>query len=185
MGNPAAPHPDMLEAIKRFGRLALIFLVVGLVSEFVLARGAETIRALAQLVFQSQLVRVRFAKWEFSPQAKIFAFSFGEDRINTDQYVLPAFKNRYRVIVGVRAKTNVPPDQGSYNLIFGPFHIANQERTDKVLSQEELQSFGDCVEFTAFGIERPVDDQIPVPFYPNKETSLVLFNTASACERRV
>lgn len=183
--NPHPPRPEILKAIRRFGALALVFLIVGVASEFFLSHGTELIAAAYQMEFKNDLVRVRFNDWEYAPEKKLIGFGFEQNGVNTTGYVLPALKSQYDVYVGVRAKSATPFDHGEYKIIFGPFRLDNQSRLDQTLTPEQISLLGpDCVEFTAFGIPK-IDGKtvaISLPFDPDKFGHHVsAFNTAGVC----
>jgi len=92
-------------------------------------------------------------------------------------------KNQYDVYVGVRQQSATPVEQGKYQLVFGPYHLANQPRINYSLTADERKMLGDkCVVFTAFGIAKLNGKTIPLtrPFAPNEfEHPVNVFNWAS------
>jgi hypothetical protein len=187
-GNPLPARPEILRDIRRFRRSALIFLIVGVLSEFFLTHGVEVIAAANQLLFRDELVRVRFNNWEYAPENQLIGFAFEENHVSTKNYVLPALKDQYDVYVGVRQKTAVPFNRGDFNLMFGPYVLGNQPRLNQTLAGNELALLGhDCIEFTAFGVPK-VDGKtvdIALPFDPTKFSPQVsVFNSAGVCANR-
>jgi hypothetical protein len=183
-GGPA-PSADVLREIRRFRRSALVFLVVGIVSEFFISHGVEILASVNQLIFKDQLVRVRFNDWDYTPQDKLLSFGFEENRANTRSYILPAMKDQYDVYVAVRQKGVTSFDHGDFKLVYGPYHFGNQGRIDHTLSAEELGLLGNgCVEFTVFGVPK-VDGkmvQLQTPFNPDKLiTPVSAFHAAGVC----
>jgi hypothetical protein len=184
-GNPTPPRPLFLIAIANFRRAALTFLIVGAVLEFFLSQGPQVLAAVNQSILKNDLVRVRFADWEFTPESKKIAFSFEENRADTAGYLPPAIKNKYAVYVGIRKKDATAPGQGQYDLMLGPYPISNQNHLEKVLSDSELSALGtSCVQFTAFGILKSENDaaDFTKPFMPAASPNRVtVFNSATAC----
>ncbi len=184
-GNPATPRPLFLLAIANFRRAALTFFIVGVVLEFFLSQGPQVISAMNQSILKNELVRVRFADWEFAPEAKKIAFSFEENRADTSGFLPPAIKNKYAVYVGVRKKNATASGQGQYDLMIGPYPISNQNNLEKLLSDDELALLGNsCVQFTAFGILTSEDGSanFTKPFMPAASPNrTTIFNSATAC----
>ncbi|MBR0928997.1 hypothetical protein JQ561_20500 [Bradyrhizobium diazoefficiens] len=184
-GNPAEPRPLFLAAIGNFRRAALTFLVAGVLLEFFLSQGPLVLAALNQSILKSDLTRVRFTNWEYSPEVKKIVFGFEEDRMDTSLYVAPALKNKYAVYVGVRKKDATAASQGQYDLVLGPYKISNQSNLEKQLSETELASLGqDCVQFTAFGVLKSDTEKadLPKPFIPaSNPNEINFFNSATAC----
>jgi hypothetical protein len=184
-GNPAAPRPLFLIAIANFRRAALTFFIVGVILEFFLSQGPQVLSAINQSILKSDLVRVRFADWEFSPEAKKITFSFEENRADTSGFLPPAIKNKYAVYVGVRKKDATASGQGQYDLMLGPYPISNQNNLEKLLSYDELALLGkSCVQFTAFGILKSENGSadFKMPFMPAASPNRVtVFNSATAC----
>src|ERR1700674_3088020 len=77
--NPIPPRKTMLAAIGGFMCFALIFLLVGVISEFILKSGTDVLAVVNQLLFRNELVRVRFNSWEYSPEKNLVAFGFEEN----------------------------------------------------------------------------------------------------------
>lgn len=183
-GNPVAPRPELLHATGKFRSAALIFLIVGVFSEFFLSHGTELLNAMNQSLFRKEMVRVRFDTWEYAPENKKIVFSFEENRADTSGYVLPALKDGYDVYVGVRRKDATASGQGQYDLMLGPYPISNQPNLEKILTADELTELGNgCVQFTAFGVLKSNDAaEIPKPFKPAALSNRVsVFNSATAC----
>jgi hypothetical protein len=184
-GNPAASRPPMLAAIANFRRAALSFLVVGALLEFFLSQGPEVLAAVNQSILRNDMVRVRFADWEFAPEKKKITFSFEENRADSANYIPPAIKNKYAVYVGVRKKDATAPGQGQYDLVLGPYQISNQNNLEQTLSESELAMLGNtCVQFTAFGILKSENDSADItkPFVPAASPiRATVFNSATAC----
>jgi hypothetical protein len=158
---------------------------VGIFSEFARSYGLEIIAAVNQLVFKNEMVRVRFASWEFDPEKKKVSFSFEENRATVAQYIMPALKERYVVYIAVRRKDATPPDRGTYPIVLGPYPISNQPTLERAVSDQELTELGaGCVEFTAFGIMKSEKGitEVSIPFSPEALAGrLSVFNRASAC----
>jgi hypothetical protein len=184
-GNPLPPRPMFLIAIANFRRAALTFFIVGVVLEFFMSQGPLVLAAVNQSILKSDLVRVRFADWEFAPETKKIVFSFEENRADTAGYVPPAIKNKYSVYVGIRKKDATAPGQGQYDLMLGPYPISNQNNLEKVLNDSELALLGNaCVQFTAFGILKSENDAADIlrPFIPAASPNHVtVFNSATTC----
>lgn len=184
-GNPAPPRPLFLIAIANFRRAALTFFVVGVILEFFMSQGPLVLAAVNQSILKNDLVRVRFADWEFAPEAKKITFGFEENRADTAGYLPPAIKNQYAVYVGVRKKDATAAGQGRYDLMLGPYPISNQNGLEKILSDEELALLGNtCVQFTAFGILKSENGtaDFAKPFMPAASPNRVtVFNSATAC----
>jgi hypothetical protein len=185
-GNPAQLRPLALLEIRKFRWSALLFLVVGVLSEFFLSHGTEVVAGMHEVLFRNELVRVRFNDWEFFPAKREIAFGFEQDRFSAGRYVAPALSDRYRVYVGVRKKTGAAADQGQYDLMVGPYPISNQLAVPRTLTDDDMKALGsDCVEFTAFGIQMGADKpiEITLPFDPGKwGAKAIVFNRASACK---
>lgn len=185
-GNPAQLRPQVLREIRKFRWSALLFLIVGVLSEFFLSHGTEVVAGLHEVLFRNELVRVRFNDWEFFPEKREIAFGFEQDRFSGSRYVAPGLSDRYQVYVGVRRKAGVAADQGQYDLMLGPYPISNQLAVPKTLTDDEMKALGsECVEFTALGIQRedgkPIE--IKLPFDPGKWGGrVIVFNRASACK---
>jgi hypothetical protein len=184
-GNPVPPRPLLLVAIANFRRAALTFLIVGALLEFFVSQGPEVLAAVNQSILKNDMVRVRFADWEFAPETKKITFSFEENRADSAGYVPPAIKNKYAVYVGVRKKDATAPGQGQYDLVLGPYQISNQNNLERTLSDSELAMLGNtCVQFTAFGILKSENDATDVkkPFMPAASPiRATVFNSATAC----
>lgn len=178
--NPTQPRPDVLKHISKFRTSALIFLIIGVVSEIVLTNSVDLVRHF----FRSELVRVRFNAWEFFPEKNMIAFGFAQDRMNTGLYVLPSEQNKFDVYVAVRAKSGVPYDRGRYDLVFGPYKIETLARQEIGLTAQQHSLLGNaCVEFTAFGIEKKTDGaDIKAPLdVSSQPLKIVAMHTAHAC----
>lgn len=182
-GSPLPARSENLAAIRNFRWAALAFLLVGVTAEFLFAQAPPLISAWQRKFFGNELVRVRFTNWEYLPEKQRLAFGIEENRVRSNIYVLPEQTNDYMVYVGVRRKTEAPPDQGEYDLVFGPYPISNQGRVEKVLSQAQLDKLGQhCIEFSAFGLEKKDSNNsaVSLPLKPAAVMNKV-FNTATAC----
>lgn len=177
--NPAQPRPEALKHISKFRTSALVFLIVGVASEFFLRNSVDFVR----YFFRSELIRVRFNDWEFFPEKNMTAFGFAEDRLSTGYYVLPSEQSKYRVYVGIRKKGSVPYDQGRYDLVFGPYQIQTLSRQQIDLNPQQVEQLGSsCVEFTAFGIVSKEGTKIGAPLdVSDGSVESVAFHTAYAC----
>jgi len=172
-GNPIPPRTEQLKAIKQFTSAALVFLIVGVFSEFMLSHGMEIANAATELAFGDRLVRVRFNEWEFDPKQDLIGFGFEENRVNTKSYVLPSLKDQYDVYVGIRKSTAAPFTHSDYHLLLGPYSLANQGRLEEKLTEPYKVLLGDqCVDFVAFGILRTSGKgaEIKAPFNPSALT---------------
>jgi len=157
---PIPPDPEVLKHIQKFRRSALVYLLIGVVSEFILSNSFD----LVHYFLRSELVRVRFDDWEYFPENKALAFGFAQDRIDTGLYVLPSEQKNYQVYVGVRKKTATPYAQGQYDLLFGPYQIETLSRQKVDLTPEQIKALGnDCVEFTVFGIDSGKKGKLTAP----------------------
>ncbi len=184
-GNPAEPRPQFLTAIGSFRRAALTFLIVGALLEFFLSQGPALLAAVNQSILRNDLSRVRFTDWEYSPEIKKIGFGFEENRVDTAGYVAPALKSKYSVYIGVRKKDVIAAGQGQYDLMIGPYSIANQSNLEKQLSDAEIALLGNsCVQFTAFGVLKPETGTVEIakPFLPaSLSNQVIVFNSATAC----
>lgn len=178
--NPVPPSPDALKHIAKFRNSALIFLIIGVLSEFFLTNSVDFVRYL----FRSELIRVRFNNWEFHPEKSTVAFGFVEDRLNTRFYLLPSEQSKYSIYIGIRKKTSVPYDQGRYELVAGPYQIETLSRQQVDLNPDQVKQLGNsCAEFTAFAIERRAGGaQIKAPMdVSDSSMHAIALHTAHAC----
>jgi hypothetical protein len=184
-GNPAAARPDFLREFSRFRTAALTFFIVGVVLEFFLSQGPLVLAAVNQSILKNDMVRARFADWEFAPETRKVSFGFEENRADSAGYLPPAIKNKYAVYIGIRKKDATAPGQGQYDLMLGPYPISNQSNLERILTDAELAALGaDCVQFTAFGVLKSDSDapDIVIPFKPAASPGRVaIFNSATAC----
>jgi hypothetical protein len=184
-GNPAPARPDFLREFTRFRSAALTFFIVGVVLEFFLSQGPLVLAAVNQSILKNDMIRVRFADWEYAPEIKKLSFGFEENRADTAGYLPPAIKNKYAVYVGIRKKDATAAGQGQYELMLGPYPISNQSHLERILTDAELAALGTgCVQFTAFGVLKSETDapDIVVPFKPAGSPSRIsVFNSATAC----
>jgi hypothetical protein len=178
--NPVSPSPEALKHIAKFRNSALIFLIIGVLSEFVLTNSVDFVRYL----FRSELVRVRFDDWEFYPEKNMVAFGLAEDRLDTRYYLLPSEQNKYGIYIGIRKKGSLPDDQGRYDLLMGPYQIETLSRQQLDLTPEQLKQLGNaCVEFTAFAIEKkPGGARFKAPLdVSDGSVHAIALHTAHAC----
>jgi hypothetical protein len=147
--------PTVLREIRRFRSSALLFLIVGVFSEFFLSHGVEITTALSQLLLKDELIRVRVNDWEYDPATRALGFSLEENRIERKAYVLPKLRDQYDIYVGVRKHETEAFDHGQYRLMIGPYHLATQPHIVKQLTADEVTLLGKaCVEFTVFAITK-------------------------------
>jgi len=177
-GTPVPPRGEALKSIGRFGWIALLFFLVGVLSELILRFGPDAVLAWEQHAFKDQLISARLSDWKYFPEDKKVGFSLIERKVVPTQYVLPAARKQTYVYVVLRRRTDTPIDQGKYDILEGPYSDWNQGNVERVLDEQDLVNLGnECIEFAVFSTQSKSNK---APFEPAKENA-VLFDKAFAC----
>lgn len=157
----------------------MIFLLFGVLSEFFLTDGRQFFSTWGQHLLKDDLVGASIFDWKFFPEHKYVGFSLRERQINYNSFITPDLKKKYHVDVGIRRKTELPIDQGIYDIMIGPYDKDwNQNGVEKELSDIEATDLqGKCIEFVVFGL-----DKIPsIPFDAGRAAPLI-FDRGFACD---
>ncbi len=184
-GRPISPRPEALSAIKQSRSAALVFLVVGVMSELLLSHTVDITHALTQRLFSKEFAGARFQRWVFDPDAPSIAFEVERNQIQLARSVSPPMMLKTDLYVAVREKGENASNVGTYPLLYGPYQFGNIGLVEVSLKPEEAMKLGSrCAQFSVFGVLRTDDrpTSLRAPFEPGAlATPPIVFDAASAC----
>jgi hypothetical protein len=119
-----------------------------------------------------------------TPVDKLVSFSLELNEVIPALFVPEKDKGDYGVYVGIRGKTVQPATEGEYKILLGPYPLQTIPLTSQPLSDSDIESFGNCAEFAAFGVnQRSTKRKLAAPFRPQDEPDARLFQWTEDCKK--
>jgi len=174
--NPVPPSQQIIDAIYRFLRYALVFFAVGTAVQIGMTVMQDQLRRWGQ----SDVAQLIFDRWYFDRPNSRAIVSFSEAAFSDSPVVDKQSRDKYDVYVGLRTRQSTRPLTGEYPVLIGPLDFGSTANQEKPVTAEQVAQFGDCVQFVLFGVEK--NSVLSEPFKPaSMATRPVVFNKASSC----
>jgi hypothetical protein len=180
------PRPEALAAITKQRTAALVFLIVGVLSELILGNGATIVTALVKRFLGDEFIQAKFLQWNFNPEVPSIEFALQRIEVNPSHAVSPARAADVDVYVLVREKGAEASNVGKYPLLYGPYELVNTGMIrPQTINKADASALGThCAQFTAIGVIRMNHQQthLTAPFdFSAQTTAPTVFDTAGAC----
>lgn len=157
------PRPIIIQSVKFFIAVALVFFVFGVVAEVVLTNAGRVIVAYIGSVFRNDLLGIRITDTEYSPDQKSIGFRLNQSAFDDTSTILPAERPDYSVVVGVRKKSGEPITAGSYPYVFGPYPFGETTPQTIQLEAADIAALDGCIEMAAFAVKNSESKSVAKP----------------------